>query len=57
MPTLFPEEAKSIIEALLFVSGEPLSAKEIAGVLDLDEQDVVVLLKCNTSQKTDASGH
>lgn len=45
MPTLFPKEAKSIIEALLFVSGEPLSAKEIAGVLDLDEQDVVVLLK------------
>lgn len=45
MPTLFPEEVKSIVEALLFVSSEPLSAKEMAEVLDLEEQDVIIFLK------------
>lgn len=45
MPTLFPKDFKSITEALLFVSGEPLSAKEIAGILDVDEPDIVALLK------------
>ncbi len=45
MPTLFPKDFKSVIEALLFVSGEPLSAQQIAGILEADEQDVVVLLK------------
>ncbi|MDX9872605.1 MAG: SMC-Scp complex subunit ScpB [Clostridia bacterium] len=45
MPTLFPKDFKSVIEALLFVSGEPLSAQQISGILDVDEQDVVVLLK------------
>lgn len=45
MPTLFPEEAKSIIEALLFVCSEPLTAKEIAEIAGLEEQDVLALLK------------
>lgn len=45
MPTLFPEEVKSIIEALLFVSSEPLTIKEIADVVNLEDADVLALLK------------
>ena len=45
MPTLFPEDDKSVIEALLFVSGEPLTAKTIAGILEREEQDVLLLLR------------
>ena len=45
MPTLFPEDAKGIMEALLFVSGQPLTAETIAEILELEEQDVVALLR------------
>ncbi len=45
MPTLFPDDTKSIIEALLFVSGEPLSLKVIAETLGRDERDVLYYLK------------
>ncbi len=44
MPTLFPEEVKSIIEALLFVSNDPLSVKTIAEIVEIDEKDVAVIL-------------
>ena len=42
---LFPDEAKNAIEALLFVSNEPLSAQTIAEILDRSPYDVEVLLK------------
>ena len=45
MPTLFSEEDRSIIEALLFVSGEPLTAKTIAAILEREEQDVLAHLR------------
>ncbi|MCR4442902.1 MAG: SMC-Scp complex subunit ScpB [Peptococcaceae bacterium] len=45
MPTLFPDEAKSVIEALLFVSGDPLTAKDIAEILCLEEKEVLNFLK------------
>lgn len=44
MPTLFPEEVRSIIEALLFVSSDPLSAKTIAEIVGIDEKDVVAVV-------------
>lgn len=45
MPILFPDDGKSIIEALLFVSNEPLTVKTIMEILERDEQEVVELLK------------
>lgn len=45
MPTLFPDETKSIIEALLFVANEPLSVKTIAEITERSAYDVEVLLK------------
>jgi len=45
MNTLFPDEAKSIIEALLFVSSEPLTVKTIAEILERSEKDVTALLR------------
>lgn len=45
MPILFPDESKSIIEALLFVSSEPLSLKTMCEILGHSEEDVDVLLK------------
>lgn len=45
MPTLFPDDTKSIIEALLFVSNEPLSPKNIADIIERDQQDIAVHLK------------
>jgi segregation and condensation protein B len=39
------KELKSIIEALLFVSGDPVSLKDIAGVLDLDQKEVYEIIK------------
>lgn len=45
MSTLFPDEAKSIIEALLFVSNEPLTKKTIAEIIERKEDDVLSLLK------------
>lgn len=34
------EEIKSIIEALLFTWGDPLSAKEIGAIIDIDKKEV-----------------
>ncbi len=45
MPTLFPDDAKSIIEALLFVANEPMPAKLIAEIINRDEEEVIALLK------------
>jgi len=45
MPSLFPDDAKSIIEALLFVASEPLSVKTIAGIIERSEYDVELILK------------
>lgn len=45
MPTLFPDDAKSVIEALLFVANEPLTIKTIASILERSPYDVDVLLK------------
>lgn len=45
MSTLFPDEAKSIIEALLFVSSEPLSAKNLAEIIERSEEDVLIMLR------------
>jgi len=44
MPTLFPDEIKSIIEALLFVANEPLSIKTIAEITERSEYEVEVSL-------------
>ncbi|MDD2401001.1 MAG: SMC-Scp complex subunit ScpB [Clostridia bacterium] len=45
MPTLFPDDTKNIIEALLFVSNEPLSAKMLADIIGRSQEDIVLLLK------------
>lgn len=45
MPTLFPDDGKSVIEALLFVANEPLTIKTLAEVLERSPYDVDVLLK------------
>lgn len=45
MTTLFPDDAKGIIEALLFISSEPLKAKTVAEILGISELDVVYLMK------------
>lgn len=42
---LFPDEARNAIEALLFVTNEPLSIKAIAEILERSSYDVEVLLK------------
>lgn len=44
MSTLFPDEAKSIIEALLFVTSEPLTVKTIAEIVERFEKEVRALL-------------
>ena len=45
MPILFPEEAKSVLEALCFVSNEPLSSKTMAEITGIDEREINYLLK------------
>jgi len=45
VPTLFPDEAKSVVEALLFVSGDPLTAQDVAGILNLEENEALAILK------------
>ncbi|MDD2212863.1 MAG: SMC-Scp complex subunit ScpB [Clostridia bacterium] len=45
MPTLFPDETKSIIEALLFVANEPLTIKTIAEITERFEDEVEAFLK------------
>lgn len=45
MSTLFPDDTKSIIEALLFVSSEPLSVKTLGEILERSEEDVSSLLR------------
>ncbi len=42
---LFPDEAKNTIEALLFVTNEPLTIKTMAEILERSPYDVEVLLK------------
>ena len=44
MPTLFPDETKSIIDALLFVSDEPLALKTMAEIIDCPQYDLKILL-------------
>jgi len=41
---LFSEEKKAIIEALLFVSVEPLTVKQISEIVNLNQEDVLLLL-------------
>lgn len=41
---LFSEDKKAIIESLLFVSVEPLSVAKIAGIVELRQEDVLILL-------------
>ncbi|HHU32648.1 MAG: SMC-Scp complex subunit ScpB [Zhaonellaceae bacterium] len=41
---LFSEDKKAIIESLLFVSIEPLSAKKIGDIIGLKPDDVLILL-------------
>lgn len=45
MSTLFPDEAKSIIESLFFVTSEPLTVKTISEIISRDEKDVLALIK------------
>ncbi len=45
MPTLFPDDTKGIIEALLFVSSEPLTPKTISEILERDMGDIIIALK------------
>jgi segregation and condensation protein B len=42
---LFPDEAKSIIEGLLFVSSEPLTCKTIAEILGRKSEEVEAVLR------------
>ena len=45
MNTLFPDEAKSIVEGLLFVSNEPLTPKVVAEILERNIPGAFVYLK------------
>jgi len=45
MTTLFPDEAKGIVEALLFVTSEPLTVKAIAEIIERSEKDVRAILR------------
>lgn len=45
MPSLFPDDTKSIIEALLFVASEPLTIKTIADITERSEYEAEVTLK------------
>lgn len=45
MSTLFPDEAKGIIEGLLFVTNEPLTVKGIAEIIGREEETVQHLLR------------
>lgn len=44
MSSLFPDDTKSIIEALLFVANDPLSVKTIADIIERPQYDVEVIL-------------
>lgn len=44
MGMMFPNETKSILECLLFVTKEPLTVKTMAQILELPESDIKVLL-------------
>lgn len=39
------KEIKAIIEALLFIWGDPLSVKDISNILEIQKQDVIRILK------------
>jgi len=43
--SLFPDEGKNIVEALLFVTSEPLTVKNLAEILERSEQDVLAMLR------------
>jgi len=45
VPTLFPDETKNIIEAILFVASDPLPPKMIAEIITRDEEEVLAHLK------------
>ncbi len=45
MGLMFPQETKSVIECLLFVSKEPLTLKQMAQILELPEGDIRVLVE------------
>ncbi len=45
MNTLFPDEAKSIVEGLLFVSNEPLTPKVVAEILERNIVEITAVLK------------
>lgn len=44
MCTLFPEETKGIIEALLFVTNEPLAVKTIAEIIGCTNEEILYFL-------------
>jgi len=48
-----PASIKSIMESLLFVSGQPLSATELSRIIGADEVDVETVLKELTAEYTD----
>jgi segregation and condensation protein B len=41
---MFYDHVKRIIEGLLFIAGEPLSAKKLSEMLEMDEENVLLLL-------------
>lgn len=45
MGLMFPNETKSILECLLFVSKEPLTIKTMAQILEMPENDIMVLVE------------
>lgn len=53
---LFPEESKAIIEALLFVSTEPLSIEQITKITDIPAEEVQELIY-NLQKKYAQEGH
>jgi segregation and condensation protein B len=53
---IIPEEVASAIEALLFISGEPLDIKTIAVLLECDEERINVGLDALTARISVASG-
>lgn len=42
---MFYDHVKRIIEALLFIAGEPLTVKRTAEILDMDEENLLLLLE------------
>ncbi|MBS4026748.1 MAG: SMC-Scp complex subunit ScpB [Clostridia bacterium] len=53
---MFPKENKAIIEGLLLVANEPLSAAKLAEILELSEEDILELLALLTEHYNE-EGH